>query len=663
MKKIIGKTLIAVVGLGILSATSCQRLDDVLDRKPLDQVGPDVFYSTAEQLNSFNMNMYGVFPNYAGSWGAGIATRDNGTDNQAAIDPNRAMFSNDHWKVSATGGLGFNTIRSINWFLSDVTTKDKAGKISGDRNLINQNLGEAKFFRAYLYFDKLRSFGDYPIITEPLPDDEAVLVENAKRMPRNQVARFILKELDEAIALLPAQTNMKQRINKDVARLFKSRVALFEATFELYHKGSGRVPGDANWPGKDKEWNKGKTFDQASEVNFFLDEAMKESKMVADAYPLVASTDKTNPILGGKPNGWNPYYDLFASVNPSGFSEVLLWRQYGKAVQLVHHSSERMRTGTQTGWTRGLVESFLMSDGKPRYASPTLNQGDETISKLKDNSDLRLQLFIFADGDLQNLDGVNPIFQFASLIEKPEIRESTGYRQRKGYNYDPDMVGTGQKDETALILFRSAEAYLNYIEASYLRKNTLDADAKKYWTELRRRAGITAEIEVTINATDMGTEAKLDRPSYDWAAFSAGKPIDATLYSIRRERRSEFAGEGFRMDDLIRWRAMDQVRNYQIEGMNFWTSAYKDPSFSGVIADGGAQSVLSSKDLGVYLRPYQKIKANNDMYDGYTFWQAHYLSPFSVEELRLCSPTKDENNSNLYQNPGWPTVGDGKALH
>ena len=80
------------------------------------------------------------------------------------------------------------------------------------------------------------------------------------------------------------------------------------------------------------------------------------------------------------------------------------------------------------------------------------------------------------------------------------------------------------------------------------------------------RAGITAPISTTIAATDMTKEADVNRPSYDWAAFSAGHPVDATLYSIRRERRSEFAGEGLRNDDLIRWAALDQVKNYQIGG-------------------------------------------------------------------------------------------------
>lgn len=37
------------------------------------------------------------------------------------------------------------------------------------------------------------------------------------------------------------------RLNKQCALLIKSRVALYEATFEKYHQGTGRVPGDANW--------------------------------------------------------------------------------------------------------------------------------------------------------------------------------------------------------------------------------------------------------------------------------------------------------------------------------------------------------------------------------------------------------------------------------
>lgn len=120
--------------------------------------------------------------------------------------------------------------------------------------------------------------------------------------------------------------------------------------------------------------------------------------------------------------------------------------------------------------------------------------------------------------------------------------------------------------------------------------------------------------------------------------------MDPTLYSIRRERRSELAGEGYRMDDLIRWAALNQVKNYHIEGVNLWDEMAKADAFKKkdkdgkltnetiLIADGGEKSNVSSPSLSKYLRPYQ-ISTENLLYDGYTFYEAHYLSPFSVQEM------------------------------
>ena len=242
----------------------------------------------------------------------------------------------------------------------------------------------------------------------------------------------------------------------------------------------------------------------------------------------------------------------------------------------------------------------------------------------------------------------------------------TGYRQRKFYNYDPaKSIGTSASDDCGLIHVRVEEAYLNYIEASYLKNHTIDATARKYWDALRKRVGITAPIETTIAATDMSYEGDLSRSAYDWGAFSAGQPIDATLYSIRRERRCELVGEGYRMDDLKRWRAMDQVKNYQIEGVNLWDELYKSESYltddekkenqlEGKYSDGGENAKVSSKELSKYIRPYQ-IRKNYILYPGYTFYEGHYLSPFSIKEMQLCSPTGHTEDSYLYQNIYSPT--------
>ena len=84
------------------------------------------------------------------------------------------------------------------------------------------------FLRASEYFKAYQKFGDFPIITRPLNDNKEELVEANKRSPRNEVARFILSDLDKAAALLEHKMMKTTRINKDVALLLKSRVALFE---------------------------------------------------------------------------------------------------------------------------------------------------------------------------------------------------------------------------------------------------------------------------------------------------------------------------------------------------------------------------------------------------------------------------------------------------
>ena len=670
-----------------MTVTSCS---DFLDRPPLDQISPDSYYTTADQLGTFTINYYtSIFPNNSG-WFAGVATFDDGTDNQASRGGNSGMYLQDQWKVPTSGGIGMNAIRNVNKFINESEAKIAAGKVTGTPEQINQYMGEAYFIRAMLYYSKLQDYGDFPIELKELNVNND-LVEASKRQPRNLVARQILSDMDKAIDKLQVTIANKVRINKNAALAMKSRMALYEATFEKYHRGTGRVPGDANWPGKNKEWNKNFTINQDDEVNFFLDQAIDAAKKVCDAVPLKTQNSHVmNPSSIGQYNGWNSYYDMFASPDLSKYPEVLLWRQFNSNLtpSLAHLTSNKLRGGASTGWTRGLVESFLMKNGLPIYASGSGYHGDTTVDMTKTDRDERLQLFMFGESDVLGIDqksidlankklaaGATPLtkilFNAATLFATDQAsRDVTGYRQRKFYNYDPAMqLGQTFSDVDGQIIIRVEEAMLNYIEASYLRTGSLDATATGYWTALRARAGITAPISTTIAATDMSKEADVNRPSYDWAAFSAGHPVDATLYSIRRERRSEFAGEGLRNDDLIRWASLDQVKNYQIEGVNFWDQIYQNPSFvdkngvSLIIADGGANATMSAKTLSKYVRPYQIQKTNNILYNGYTFYQAHYLSPFSYQEMQLCTPKDNPvENSNLYQNIYWPVQANGEAI-
>jgi len=622
-----------------------------LDREPLSDVTPGVFFSNEADLAAYTINQY-AFPSHGG-WGPGLFGNDNHTDNQATGSYATRWVPGEYRVPQSGGNWDFGGIRSANYFLETVVPKWKNGEISGNAGSIDHYIGEGYFLRAYQYFNKIQAFGDFPILKNTLPDEQEVLKEASKRRPRNEVARFVLADLDSAIMLLRdvAPQGGKNRISKNAALLFKSRVALHEATWLTYHKGTAQVPGGPDWPGTGKVEGFNINIDQ--EIDFFLTQAMEASAKVADAVPLVENL-KDNGYDSSK----NPYAMMFADQNLDPYSEVLLWRAYNSSEGITHNVNHYInQNGGNTGYTRGFVDNFLMANGLPIYAGGSGYHGDDYISDVKEDRDNRLQLFMKAPGELRLTDQVSDgepiLIGNPDIVGLPETRDVTGYSIKKGFSYLSSQ-DEGSSGTTGSIVFRAVEAYLNYIEASYLKNGAIDAKADAYWKAIRARAGVNSDYNITINATNMTEEAK-----NDFAAYSAGQLLtDKTLYNIRRERRSEFIAEGMRYADLKRWRALDQLANnpYIIEGfkvfgpMQEWYENLVEQGTSGQTAN------ISSSKESDYLRPYRVIlNASNFVQDGYRWTPAHYLEPIAMEHFIITSETPGNvSTSVIYQNPGWP---------
>ena len=118
------------------------------------------------------------------------------------------------------------------------------------------------------------------------------------------------------------------------------------------------------------------------------------------------------------------------------------------------------------------------------------------------------------------------------------------------------------------------------------------------------------------------------------------KSVSPLINEIRRERKVELALEGFRLNDIYRWAAADEVLvGYKPKG------AYKDqwnnyPGASSSFTE--AWKKLLVDDQG-YIDPFGKFAS---MSNGYNFnVNRDYLSPICTEELTL--------NPALKQNPGW----------
>lgn len=637
------KKIYIIAMLALLAFASC---NDYLDREPLSEVTPEAYFATENDLATYTISHYS-FPTHSG-WGLGTFAYDNHTDNQASSGASVKWLPGE-WRVGGSGGSWyFGRIRAINYFLDKVLPKYAEGKITGDDLNIKHYIGEAYFLRAYAYFNKLKSLGDFPIIKKLLPDNKEALIEASKRRPRNEVARFIMSDLDSAILLMKeAPVANKNRLSKQAAQLFKSRVALYEGTWLKYHKGTARVPKGKGWMGENKDYLSGFSIDIDSEINFFLGEAMSSAKAVSDAMPLTSN----NGNVTGTKIFENPYYTMFSAENMSSYSEVIFWRDYD-AKLVGHHTMHYLPNGGNSGYTKGYVDAFLMKNGKPIYASGSNYQGDDLLSKVRSNRDERLQLFMMAEGDtLTTNPGREFVFEKPNLFDVTEQKSVTGYNIKKGIYPNSDLLVGANTTDYGSLVFRASEAYLNYIEACYVKNGSLDGTAASYWRQIRKRAGLPEDFNISINATNLSKEN-------DWAKYSGKSLIDKTLYNIRRERRCEFIAEGMRMDDLKRWRSLDKVENYQIQGFNLWGSMkdwYKDKEGKSLLkARPSSEPNVSPKSASNYLRPYQIIEANNKFFDGYKWADAHYLNPIAFEHFLIASPDGNADNSVIYQNPGWP---------
>lgn len=654
----------------VVGFTSC---DDFLDRPPISQVGPEQYFATSEHLSAYALRYYtDLFQTHSG-WGLGTLRNDVNTDIFVATAASQTRYLPGNWRVTEkNSNFNFTFIRAFNFFFEQVLPKYEEGSITGNMSEIEHYIGEVYFQRAYEYFRRLVAFGDFPIITKTITESDAALAHNeivelAKRAPRNEVARFILQDLDKALGFLQEDMKSKTRLTRDAALLFKSRVALFEASFLTYHKGTPRVPGEPGWPGAAKSYNSGFSIDLDAEIEFFLGEAMKAAKELGDKTinDLTPNSGVYDPTSNTNYTGWNQYFDMFSDVDMSKYKEVLFWRQYSDDFTK-HTVGVYSRRGGNLGMTKSLVDGFVMQSGLPWYAAGAEYAGDVSTTSVKVNRDGRLRLFMFSEDFYYTLDpnvDINKAWYVPSILEQVDHRDVTGYRVRKCASFDPVQAqGSGMSCYYGSIIFRAVEAHLNYIEACYMRTGGLDATADQYWRAIRTRAGINPDYNVTIGATDMSRETA------DWAAYSAGVVVDPTLFNIRRERKNELMGESLRYNDLLRWRAMDQVNKYIVEGFNLWDAAYDNPEYkdangnSKLIYDQTTVSNVSKPELGKYIRPYQIVRPNNELFDGWTWSKANYLEPLGFRDIELASPNKASiEQSNLYQNPYWPTKA-GSAL-
>ena len=588
----------------MVAATACFKLDKdpegvLSTNNPFRSTGEiqnyvNQFYETAVRTQDFSMG-----------GGGHIAGTDTNSDNMASSAP--VSRTNGALSIGNASALNaYTRIRNVNFLLNNKDNCDKTGDY-------NQLIGEAYFFRAWYYYQMFRDYGGVAIVTEPLdPNLEAMQVGQDSR---TAVADFILADLDEAIKLLSAQSSSaSMRIHKDIARALKSEVALFEGTWEKYHKAKN-----------DAFFDKGIT---DAKIREYLQTAADAAKEVMDRG--VWAIHNT-----GNPN--NDYRIVFETTNLNNNKEVLWYKRYDG--DQVGNNVDRYlnKGGGGVGVTSSLVNDYLTIDGKP-YAAAVREADQATYGKelLPSVRDPRLAQTVAKPGQKMRPDMPQGL-PAPPLVAEGHHLNTTGYAMLKHVQIDyTGNLEAEFKGATPAIQFRYADVLLNYAEA--LAELDGAGNASKIIAALK-----PLRDRVSMPAMDFDRE-------YNTAAEYPFKSLDKYIQAVRRERRVEQALEGRRFYDIARWAAADVLLvGWTPQGAMFAGSDLPTlrPNYSELVYDQPSGNNLfltgSPSDARRYILPFPPAS----MSGGYKFNTGRdYLLPFQQRLLTL-------TGNKWQQNPGW----------
>ena len=588
----------AFVAASILPFSSCS---DFLDREPITKPEAGNFLTGAIQVENYINGLYMTLPSFS-KFGLGVRSEEKNSDNIIAEKyDGRLHGQNNQFSGASDWQTGYQNLRKVNYFFHNY----KVPEAQENEDVLSLK-GEAYFLRAYWHFDLLKKFGSIPVMDAFWDENATIAGLQIPAKTRNEVARFILSDLVEAKNLLHSRGKYSGiRINKEAAMVLAMNVALYEGTWEKYHSSDDFAS-------------------STNESNYFLGEVINWGN---ELFGCGIDLYKTGQNPG------DAFAALFNSKDLSGMGEVLLWRKYSSDEGVFHDVNGNLKAGVvdsegAAGITQSLVDNYLNADGT--FIDPT-NEKFKDFKETFEGRDPRLIQTVMNEGaKFASATTATPMHleeytdEKKNTISPPKLagdgntRSLTGYHIRLGI----DTTFVSGNGETALPIIRYAEGLLAYAEAAAELEMWSDDIANKTLKALRERAGV-----------------KYLAPAKDANFTDFGYTLTPVLQEIRRERRSELALQGFRLDDLMRWKADKLIVGKRGKG------AYV-----------GDESILFksySPDNQKRIRERLTLDDNKwadpmagTLPSGYQFHaDRDYLLPIPPSELEL--------NKKLKQNPKW----------
>lgn len=401
------------------------------------------------------------------------------------------------------------------------------------------------------------------------------------RTPLETVKQFVYDEYDLASDVLPiSYSGSEQRATKGAAMAFKARYALYMGDYEI---------------------------------------AAESAKAVMDlgVYHLHPS-----------------YRELFLQGTKNSEESIFLTPrsiEYGVYYNMQYQLPRNLGGYAAPTPTWDLLAAYVCTDGLPIDQSPLFDPHDPFK-----NRDPRLCMSIVPFGENwlgieynphpQALQVMN--YNTGEMITNNDTRANAQYASYNGLVWkkgiDESCLDNSMRYEADRIFIRYADVLLIYAEAK-IELNQIDQSVLDAMNEVRARAyGVDKSAVDQYPAFKMADQQELRK-------------------QLRVERRMEFAKEGLRYMDLMRWKLMDKVMSKKVymmlypadlllenvvnEGDWFW-------AFAPEIDENGLADFTALEAAGKIASVAQK-----------NWSERQYLWPIPTTEILI--------NPNIQQNPGY----------
>ncbi len=546
----------------ILTVTSCRK--SILDKKPLDLITDETVWNDPNLIDAFLTMQYSLStvmvnetPDYYSSWGS-LSPISGSSDLYGCehvygplIINNMADEGKGGWDITGwastykAGRMDINSnplpwwesayyiIRNLNMFINRVPNSPL------DKNVALGKVAEARFLRAFNYFNLVKRYGGVPLITNVLAINDPKEKLYPPRNKEQEVYDFIISECT-AIANDLGTTKNYARPCKWAALHLKSRAALYAGSIAKY--GTVKLNGLVGIAASPNNYFQA-SYDAAKEIidngGYALldgggDKALNFRNIFItknNSEVIFAKHHNYIDALAGGGATWG--YDFIQRPKPHAWNIGM-----GNVPYLEMAEAFEYKDGTTGTLDRNALESKLWSMNElwgnkdPRFFATLWTMETPWRGGMVDfHSGL-----LTPDGTL--LGNQNQSYQGVSAWGNQWfwIGFGTGFGVMKYLDEKVDIGTTFSNSGTDYQIFRLGETLLNYAEAAMeLGK---PGDALVAINKLRIRAGIA-----TLGSVSM--------------------------QQIRHERRVELAFEGHRYWDLRRWRTASTELTRTFSGLKY----------------------------------------------------------------------------------------------